>query len=720
MRRLKHRSIITALMIVAAFMVAVFMELYFLLIENKIPTKNLLSKNIVNVLIDNADVLRFAVIFVFFILLIIAISIYGGKRIGEIIYTFRYPISGGIFLFLIMLEIHGSSILFWQNYFKGTVNYETIIGIPRMIRSDEWAVNTPMMLSQYLNSSGAFPYFSETIRGTLTDAFIVYGQPVRDIAVLFRPFHWGYLFLPPAKGLSFFWVGRTIGLFLVSFEFAMLLTKKDKILALAYATLVTWAPIVQWWFAINGLIEMLIFGQLALIMIAFYMKNNNYLWRSFYALIIFICAGGYILTFYPSWQVPLAYVFLVLLIGVIYENWKGFNWGKKDALILTLLMVSLALGMSYVLFKSSDTIATVLGTVYPGKRFETGGGEIARFFLYPGTLFFGLSSKTLPYTNPCEWSVFFDFFPMGILLSFWVLFKEKKRDIYLIAMMILAFILTLWCVHEWPAWLAKITLLNYTQAIRASLAIGLLNILLLIRALALMETLVSKWIAIVGSILLGISMTLIATHFYEGYISTKMAIVIFFVLISSFYIIFNGNKVWAKRIFLGISLAVTFISGMFINPVSSGVDVIYKQALIKEIQQIKENDNGLWIVDSGDVPGMPIINIPLMAGAPTINSSNVYPDLERWALLDPDKSSEDIYNRYAHISINLTDADTKSSFDLTSPDGFTVKLNVEDLDLLGVRYILTTRQLDEMATEQVSFREVTSTDGFYIYQIEYN
>lgn len=44
-----------------------------------------------------------------------------------------------------------------------------------------------------------------------TDAFIVYGQPVRSWEVIFRPFHWGYLFLSPAKGLSFFGVWAAIG-----------------------------------------------------------------------------------------------------------------------------------------------------------------------------------------------------------------------------------------------------------------------------------------------------------------------------------------------------------------------------------------------------------------------------------------------------------------------------------------------------------------------------
>lgn len=707
-------------MIVGAISLSVFMELYFMLIESKIPTNGLLSITIINVFISNADRLRVFSIISIFILMIVFGRIYGLKKIGEQLYRFRFLTSGFLFIILIVFEIHGSSIQFWQNYFNGSaVIYDTIVGIPRMIRSDEWAVNTPMMLSQYLNGSGVFPYFSETVRGTLTDVFIIYGQPVLDPAVIFRPFHWGYLFLSQAKGLAFFWMGRTIVLFLVSFEFGMKLTKKSKILALSYAILVTWAPIVQWWFAINGLVEMLIFGQIALLMISAYMKTTNYFWRSIYAIMTFICAGGYMFTFYPSWQVPLAYVFLVLLVGVLHENWEHFKWGRKDVVILMLFVAALGLGISYVLFKSFDTIAAVFGTVYPGKRFETGGSEIHRFFLYPGTLFFGLPEQTLPYTNTCEWSVFFDFFPMGIILSFWVLFKEKKSDFYLIVMLVVTTVLTLWCAFEWPGWLAKITLLSYTQPIRTFLAVGLLNILILIRALSLMETEVNKWASVIGAICLGVGMTLAATYFYEGYLATKMIILILVCLVSSFYIILRGINPWAKKVFLGIIIGVTFASGIFINPINSGVKVIYEQEIISAIQEIAKSDNGLWIVDSGNISGMPIINIPIMAGAPTINSTNVYPDLERWKLLDPDQHSEKIYNRYAHISINLLDENSETSFVLTSPDSVTVKLNVEDMELLDVGYIFTTRILDEFTTDKVILAELIAADGYYIYQVNY-
>ena len=66
--------------------------------------------------------------------------------------------------------------------------------------------------------------------------------------------------------------------------------------------------------------------------------------------------------------------------------------------------------------------------------------------------------------------------------------------------------------------------------------------------------------------------------------------------------------------------------------------------LIKEIRTIEQEKPGIWIVENA---GYPLINIPVLAGAPTINSTNVYPNLEHWSQLDPEGSNEEIYNRYA-------------------------------------------------------------------------
>lgn len=717
---LTNRKINIFILIILALILAGFSELYFLMIENKIAIGFFQSWAGITQIIHAVHYLRLFFLIGLGVGLSIMVNNYGMEKLSDLAYQNRFWISGVLLIVLVFFEIHGSSILYWQNYLSNLTSvYEPLVGISRGIRSDEWAVNTPMMLSQYYNNSGLFPYFSETIRGTLTDTFIIYGQPVRDIAIFFRPFHWGYLLLSPAKGLSFFWISRVIALFLVSFEFGMIFTKKSKLLSLIYALLITWSPVVQWWFAINGLVEMLVFGQLALVMITFYMNNQNYYKRSLYALVVLICAGGYILTFYPAWQVPLVYVFLALFIGVFLENREHFMWNKKDVGIGIGVILLLSLGMIYILSKSGGTISSVMNTVYPGGSAETGGNQVSRLFLYPGNLFFAFS-RELTYANLCELAVYFDFFPMGIILTGWVLFKQKKADKLLILMLLANAALILWCLFPWPEWLAKATLLSYSKPVRAFLAVGFLNILLLIRSLALFEGEFSKWIKAGTALLMSVVITLLSLKIYEGYLDLKMSILILFFLFGSFYVILRGNKEWARKVLLMISLVIIFVAGLFVNPVVSGLDAIYQQDLIKKIQQINSAENGLWIVDSGAEIGFPVINLPLMAGAPTINSTNVYPTLERWHLLDPDGSEEEIYNRYAHISMNLTNMNNETNFVLKSPDLFEVNLNIADLEKLEVSYVFSKRDLTMLSNEKISFDELADENGFKLYAINYN
>ena len=102
-------------------------------------------------------------------------------QLAERLYQLRYLVAVVILLFCVLFEISGSSIGFWSVLLDGTYessaqdNSGDLLGSSRSIRTDEWAVSTPMAFSQEYNYTGKYPYFSETIRGDSTDAFIVYG-----------------------------------------------------------------------------------------------------------------------------------------------------------------------------------------------------------------------------------------------------------------------------------------------------------------------------------------------------------------------------------------------------------------------------------------------------------------------------------------------------------------------------------------------------------------
>jgi hypothetical protein len=127
---------------------------------------------------------------------------------------------------------------------------------------------TTFALAQYANG---FSQFNPAFSAVPTDMGLFPGSPVADWSTVFRPFLLGYLFLPPGMGLAFYWTGRLILLFLVSFEFGKFLTDGKKAYAVLYAWMVTLSPAVQWWFGVNGLAEMLMAGQAGVLVLHRYM-----------------------------------------------------------------------------------------------------------------------------------------------------------------------------------------------------------------------------------------------------------------------------------------------------------------------------------------------------------------------------------------------------------------------------------------------------------------
>ncbi|WP_289302374.1 DUF7657 domain-containing protein [Sporofaciens musculi] len=635
-----------------------------------------------------------------------------GIKLFESFYSYRFVIGLAIFLFCLIFELNGSSIGMWMEYLGGD-DTGNILGVPRGIRSDEWAVSTPMMLSQYYNASGKFPYFSDTVRGASTDMFMVYGQPVMDIAMIFKPFYWGYLFLSAGKGLAFFWYGRWIALFLVSFEMFMFITKNDKLLSFTGSSLFAFAPLVQWWFAINGLVEMLIFGQLSVLMLKKYMIDNRTGSRVLYASVICICAGGFILTLYPAWQIPMAYVILGLGIWVIADNYKNCKINRKDILWLIVILVIFIGIMFHVWINSKETIELVMNTDYPGQRQETGGGISIRFFNYVTNIWYALFGEGTV-SNPCESAQFIDFFPLCYIIPMYVLVKKKDKLIAILSCIVIFF--AVWCLFGFPTFLSKVTFMSYSSTSRAFAILGVVNVLLLIRGLSLFEWRCSKLmggiLAIVGGyVTVRIGNSINSEFFPENryYVYTVIIWVLFF------YLLIRFRNYKYKVIFCILCTVMMVYSGALVNPVRRGVDDIYKNEVIQSIGNVHGQDvEALWAIEVG----LPINNMGIMVGAPTINSTNVYPHLNRWETLDKKNKNKKVYNRYAHISVELKE-EGEAEFQLSATDAFKVSITGEDMKALNVKYFVSVKDsLDKYESNKVKFTRVDRAGNYFIYEVQ--
>lgn len=639
------------------------------------------------------------------------------NKILNFIYTYRFIITIIFIIVGVLFKLHGSSISLWNGsvYNTGVEDKSLLFGNPRSIRSDEWAVTTPLIFSQSFNG---FKYFSNILRGgTSTDAFTIYGLPVLTLAEIFRPFHLGYIFLGLAHGLSFFWVTRFVLLFLITFELAMILTDKNKRLSLIGSFMLALSPIIQWWFATNGSAELFIFGELAIVLLYKYMNTENFKHRLLCLTFMAICAGGYILILYPAYQIPLFYVFLAIAIYIVITNYKNCKISKKDIASIIITLAIFALLICSIFYTSRDTIFSLMNTVYPGNRLSEGGGGFRKYVSYIDNIFLTFKEEGI-LTSPSEESAMFGLFPIGIICAIIAMIKNKKVDLPLVVLFIPYIIIGAFAMFKIP-FLAKLTLLSYSMPEKSVIAIGYIDILVLLRALSITKHSGKIWRSILISLVTSLVLVLICKTLNPDYVGKILSAFLFVMCFCLFFFALQYNTKYGKYIFtLGI-IATMLVAGFRVNPICSGIDMIKNSPLLQAIEKINNQDSGLWLAEALQFP---CPNYLPMAGAPTINATNIYPNMELWEMLDKDKKYEEVYNRYAHVYIEVVANKEMISdkFVLLTNDKIAVYITPDELKDMNVKYIFTVRVMEDFKNENIDFDLIYNENNYHIYKVIYN
>ena len=618
----------------------------------------------------------------------------GLKQGFELIYEYRFVLSFLLLIMLVSFKISGSSMGCWK-LFLGDGESGIRLGEPRVWRSDEWGTLTPLCFRQQYNTLGSYNRYSQTLGSILTDNMLVYGQPSWDILTLFRPFYWGYLFFGSERGLSWFWCSRLIVLFLSWFELGMLITDGQKKLSVMLSICVSFAPFLQWWFAINGLVEMLIYGA------CFVLGSNYLVSRAFnprkiaVAVGMAVCAVGYVLTFYPTWMVPVAWGFVPLFLWVVIWKFDRNVLRRVDVVPWLLIFVITVAGLTVLAVTSWDVIKAELNSVYPGNApLSSGGTGLWWMMKYPISLVSRFSMNELIVEN----SSIICFAPAGFILALWVIIKEKKKDPLLILLLGMNLFLAWYYCVGIPKWLAKMLLLSFVNSNRGPQVLGFLRLILFVRAVALKEKAPKRWLAALAAVISSAVPMRLALGFtkyepgglrYEYFDIAEKILVVWAILAVVFYLLYRARKSKYTMAVLGVC-TVVLASSIWINPVAKGVPEITKSETMQQIRDlVKEDPQAIWLVVD---MAYPATNIPAMAGADCLNTTQTYPQKTRWEMLDQEGEYEDIYNRYCHIRASLG---SKTMLELVSTDYVEVTLSPEELKKLNIRYIVSTNDFDE-------------------------
>ena len=170
-----------------------------------------------------------------------------------------------------------------------------------------------------------------------------------------------------------------------------------------------------------------------------------------------------------------------------------------------------------------------------------------------------------------------------------------------------------------------------------------------------------------------------------------------------------------KRIFSCLMIGVMCAAGLLVNPISHGISPITNHPLSAFIEETaKEDPDAEWItVDTVSQ----MANFVMANGGRVLNGTNFLPDFDKWEILDPDGTYEEVWNRYLNQTVTLTDDQT--SIEKVATDAALWHLNPEDMVRLGVKYVLSTTDITEFTDAyDLNVSAVFEEDGYTVYMIE--
>lgn len=657
---------------------------------------------------------RYLLISIAPILLFLCIGI-GYKKVFSFLFQKRYFVGLLALGYIVFNGYHGSSLPIYEHAIQPSiVNEENLpfIGEYRAIRSDEFLVDTPSILSQVKSN----PYFSQYNSSLMAKESIVTlfpALPTKSSAVLLKPHLIGYLVLPLENAFSLAWFLPYFALFFGLFELFRKMTNDKRGYSLFGAMLLSLSPGILWW----GTPQIFIYGVLATVFFSLFLEAKDHKFRFLYSLLLGWMGACFIATVYPAWMIPYGFLFLALFVWLFMKAKKQGLW-KHSYFLFVIPAMLVIVGLVLPVITQNLPIIEVTGqTVYPGARSSSGGGAWQWLYHYIPSILYPFKQVS----NASEFSQILSLYPLPILLGAYHCFKntkQKTHDVLLNGLLIVTVGLTIWNYVDIGIF-SKLTLLSMSTPSRSQLIASISCAFLLVVLISNYHEqakVLHKNKAIL-SVVISIIFLFVGIQACKVFLPEYMVMKVI-VITGSFYFVlfflFLYNHKLSNYVFMGILGFTLLVQGVTISPITKGIGALYDKPLLQEIRKIVEEENdSVWL--SADAP-LHTQSAILANGAKVLNSTNYYPNFDFWYAIDPKKKNEDIYNRYSHVVINLVLE--KTSFHLVSPDCVQVLLNIEDLKQLPVDYIVSTSgAYKDYQSDGLGLEIMYIEDGFYIYKV---
>ncbi len=628
-----------------------------------------------------------------------------------------YPLILIIVLFVLsFLHINGSSVGKYNEIISdNTKNSDLIFGSSRAIRSDEYLLGAPMLISQSINGEPTV----NTDMGIESDLSIQYGVPTSNIYTIFKPNTWGFFLSDNLEfAFSFYWWIRTILMLISTYLLFLVLTKKNIFLSIIGSLLFLTSPFLQWWMQPES-ITMISLGLVSFIML---IRSDTLIRKILSSLGLIYSIISFVLILYPPFQIPLAWVAIFVGIATILS--RNYLENKKKVLIDGAFLVGCALIVGIIIYsfytKNAEVIKLMTQTTYPGERFISAGqGNIYHLFNGFYNILMQRDINGAPYGNQCEAS---NFLLLSIFMTPWIIYKniqnweaKKKIDWIMVGLCLATLLFTTWYLLPLPDFLSKYTGLSMVLPQRIFMGIGYTNILMLVMLFSnkIYKVSSNKDVYIVITTIIITSLiyyltgkslyTLNPQSFYWPSFMSPLLKILGVTLFSGILIYLLSIQ---NKLFFYLLLVFGLCSVVYINPLRKGLTILTDTTIATEIKTLNKNDSQ-WIV-YGDHR---LAQYALANGADVINGIHIYPQFDLWDNLDPNRKYIDVYNRFAHITFSSYETGEEYIV-LTAMDSVEVNIDICDtrLDALMIDYVLTNNEINTKC-----LKEISNTNGIKIY-----
>jgi len=613
-----------------------------------------------------------------------------------------------------LLKINGSSSSIWRFYADGRLpDHDLLVGSAKDVRSDEWMVQTPWMLSQAANE----PPFSTSNPNVCDQATVLLvNLPIRHWTTIFRPQFWSFFVLDFEHAFAWYWNLKWYAFIVGAFLFFRSISRGSVLATLSGTLLTFFAPYVQWWYSTGAALP----ETLGMTFVGLWAFRCLLRAKSSFAIVsaatlLLVSIENFIFCCYPRFQIPLLYFAALVALWLCWSH--GFRC--RHQLIrwtcLAGVLAAVILCGFFWLQEVAQTLRMTAQLAYPGRVFSVGGDFSWTRFFVP-YLQFGMTEFRYPVglTNACNAAGFILLLPFIAILL--VRVSRGRRDFLVISMLVFIGAIGYFMMVGIPSAIAKYSGWSLVYSTRGMLPVGIASIACLVRLLAWPSGRrpVAPWLAVLMTVLLAIGLwfcLFVVNKRYEGFASNP-AVVATAAYFSATAVLFFCKS---RFIAMGLLLAPIVTSTALVNPIERGLPGFYRSDTFHWLQSLMAKDRtARWLVSGTDSRSGYLPYLIRAAGGDVLGGIRNNPDMRVLGVLDPAKKYFDVWNRFAIISYERSKND-QIGMTLTSGVSYTVTLpfTPELLDRLGIRYVLDV-DMPAQKTEIVGFSVVARHDGMLL------